>query len=381
MTMATVRDRFAEVVDDLYDAALDAELWTGALQNLARFTGGCAAALVHKDLSSKAGDVLHQHGAAQRFVDLYRERYWRLDPLTPLLFFPTGRPIVTADVMPVDEFRDGPFYREWALPQEFGEAINLLLDRSATTTTFLSLIIGRGDEDGIDEAKLRTTRIAPHVRRAALVGQTIAARTNETAAFADMLDGLSSAIFQLRGDGGILHANVAGRALLSAGDPLVSTRGKLAARNRKADAALAAALGAADRGGGPETTGKGTSLALTTAAGDCYLAEVLPITSGVRRLAIDSPSAVAALIVRKASLELSSPPPELLARHYRLTPAELRVLLAIVDAGGVRETAESLGIAETTAKTHLGHLYAKTGTSRQADLVKLVAGFASPLLN
>jgi DNA-binding CsgD family transcriptional regulator len=379
--MATVRDRFAEVVDDLYDAALDAELWPGALRNLAEFTGGCAAALVYKDLGSKSGDVLHQHGAAQRFVDLYHERYWRLDPLTPLLFFPTGRPIVTADVMPVDEFRDGPFYREWAVPQGFGEAINLLLDRSATTTTFLSLIIRRGDEDGIDEAKLRTTRIAPHVRRAALVGQTIAAKASQADAFAGMLDGLSSAIFQLRADRRILHANFAARALLSAGDPLVSTGGKLAARNRQADVALAATLGAAGRGGGPETSGKGASLALATAAGDCYLAEVLPITSGARRMAIDTPSAVAALVVRKASLELRASPPELLARHYRLTPTELRVLLAIVEAGGIRETAESLGIAETTAKTHLAHLYAKTGASRQADLVKLVAGFASPLLN
>lgn len=66
---------------------------------------------------------------------------------------------------------------------------------------------------------------------------------------------------------------------------------------------------------------------------------------------------------------------------FRLTPSELRVLLAVVEAGSIRETAETLGIAETTAKTHLGHLYAKTGTSRQADLVKLVAGFANPLLN
>lgn len=379
--MATVGDRFSEVVDGLYDAALDGERWPGALGNLAEFAGGCAAALVYKDLSSKAGDVLHQHGAEQRFVDLYHERYWRLDPLTPLLFFPTGRPIITADIMPLDEFRDGPFYQEWALPQGFGEAINLLLDRSATTSTFLSLIVGRGDEEGVDEAKARTIRIAPHVRRAALIGQTIATKTRETTAFAGMLDGLTVAIFQLRGDGGIVHANAAGRALLGSGDPLVSTRGKLAARDRRANAALAAALGAAARADGPEASAKGASLALTTADGDCYLAELLPITSGARRLAMDSPSAVAALVLHKSSRVLRSPPPELLARHFRLTPSELRVLLAVVEAGSIRETAEALGIAETTAKTHLGHLYAKTGTSRQADLVKLVAGFANPLLN
>jgi DNA-binding CsgD family transcriptional regulator len=55
------------------------------------------------------------------------------------------------------------------------------------------------------------------------------------------------------------------------------------------------------------------------------------------------------------------------------------VLLAIVEVGGVPEVAEALGIAETTIKTHLGRIFQKTGTGRQADLVKLVAGFASPL--
>jgi DNA-binding CsgD family transcriptional regulator len=64
---------------------------------------------------------------------------------------------------------------------------------------------------------------------------------------------------------------------------------------------------------------------------------------------------------------------------YRLTAAELRVLMAIVDIGGVPEVAPMLGISETTVKTHLQRVFEKTGTNRQADLVKLVAGFMSPL--
>ncbi|HEY0759559.1 MAG TPA: helix-turn-helix transcriptional regulator, partial [Acidisarcina sp.] len=67
-------------------------------------------------------------------------------------------------------------------------------------------------------------------------------------------------------------------------------------------------------------------------------------------------------------------------RHaYGLTPTELRVLLGIVEVGGVPETARALGIAESTAKTHLQRLFSKTGVNRQADLVKLVAGFSNPL--
>jgi DNA-binding CsgD family transcriptional regulator len=45
----------------------------------------------------------------------------------------------------------------------------------------------------------------------------------------------------------------------------------------------------------------------------------------------------------------------------------------------VPEVASALGIASSTVKTHLGRVYDKTGTARQADLVKLVAGFTSPL--
>jgi CreA protein len=36
--------------------------------------------------------------------------------------------------------------------------------------------------------------------------------------------------------------------------------------------------------------------------------------------------------------------------------------------------------SEKTSKTHLRHVFAKTDTNRQADLVKLVAGYANPLI-
>jgi DNA-binding CsgD family transcriptional regulator len=47
----------------------------------------------------------------------------------------------------------------------------------------------------------------------------------------------------------------------------------------------------------------------------------------------------------------------------------------------VPEAARALGCAETTVKTHLYRVFAKTGATRQADLVKLAAGFSNPLMN
>jgi DNA-binding CsgD family transcriptional regulator len=83
--------------------------------------------------------------------------------------------------------------------------------------------------------------------------------------------------------------------------------------------------------------------------------------------------------VQKASLDMPSPQ-EVIAKFYKLTPTERRVLFAIVDIGGVPEVAEAMGISTSTVKTHLRRLFAKTGTDRQADLVKLVAGYANPLV-
>jgi DNA-binding NarL/FixJ family response regulator len=45
----------------------------------------------------------------------------------------------------------------------------------------------------------------------------------------------------------------------------------------------------------------------------------------------------------------------------------------------VPDAALALGIGEGTVKTHLHRLFGKTGAKRQADLVKLVAGFSSAL--
>ena len=42
--------------------------------------------------------------------------------------------------------------------------------------------------------------------------------------------------------------------------------------------------------------------------------------------------------------------------------------------------AELLGVAVSPVKTHLARVYDKTGTKRHADLAKLVAGYANPLL-
>ena len=67
-----------------------------------------------------------------------------------------------------------------------------------------------------------------------------------------------------------------------------------------------------------------------------------------------------------------------IAAAFDLTSREMSVLVAIVDVGSPADVAKNLGLTVHTVKSHLKAIFAKTGVSRQADLVKLVAGFVGP---
>jgi DNA-binding NarL/FixJ family response regulator len=153
----------------------------------------------------------------------------------------------------------------------------------------------------------------------------------------------------------------------------------LTAIDNQVDQALHAAFVAASKNDA-ETGGKGSALPMKGRAGERCVAHVLPLIAGEKRRTGAASNAVAALFVRKAELE-AEPSSEVIGKTYKLTPTELRVLRAIVNVGGVRQVAGNLGVADTTVKTHLGRLFEKTGVSRQADLVKLVAGYSSVLVD
>ena len=167
------------------------------------------------------------------------------------------------------------------------------------------------------------------------------------------------------------------KRILGASDILSSAGGRLVARDAHVDRALRDVFAAAGQGDAALGT-KGIAVPLTGKDGERYIAHALPLTSGARRRAGVVNTAAAALFVRKAALAAPSAP-QAIGSAFKLTPTELRVLLAIVEVGGVPEVATAFGIAATTVRTHVTRLFEKTGTSRQADLVKLVAGYATPL--
>jgi DNA-binding CsgD family transcriptional regulator len=368
----------SDLIGDIYDATLDPLLWPNVLERAAQFVGGVGAALFSKDAAAQLGNGHYDVGIDQHHKQLYFDKYVTLDPTTTGQFFAeVEQPFATADLMPYDQFVETRFYREWVRPQGLTDFVSAVLDKSATSVAMFGVF--RHERDGVvdDQARHRMRLIVPHIRRAVLIGRMFDLKAAEAATFADTLDGLSAGMCLVDAEGRIVHANAAGHAIFAAGDILSVVGGRLVACDAQANRTLEDVFAAAGQGDAALGV-KGIAIPLIGRSGKRYVGHALPLTSGARRHAGVAYTAAVALFIRKAAL-VKAAAPEVIGKAFKLTPTELRVLLAIVEVGGVPQVAAALGVADTTIKTHLGNLFEKTGARRQADLVKLVAGYSTPL--
>jgi DNA-binding CsgD family transcriptional regulator len=371
----------AEILSDLigaiYDTTLDRALWPDVLRRSAEFIGGSAAAIFSKNPTAGNGCVHYDSGVDPYYRRLYFEKYVDLDPATTAHYFAdVGQPIATADYMPYSEFLETRFYKEWVQPQGLVDLVSAVLDKSVTSAALFGVF--RYQRDGIvdDETRRRMRLIVPHIRRAVLIGNVLDLNVSERTAFADTLTGLAAGVFLVDKDARIVFANRSGQSMLEDGRILRQNDSVLTAVDPRTKTTLPDVIASA-RDGDAAVGVNGISIPLSSPP-EPWLAHILPLTSGARQHAGTSFSAVTAVFVHQATLETPSSM-ETMSKLYGLTPGELRVLAATCEVGGIAAIAEVVGIAEATVKTHLQRLFAKTGTNRQADLVRLVATHASPL--
>lgn len=70
--------------------------------------------------------------------------------------------------------------------------------------------------------------------------------------------------------------------------------------------------------------------------------------------------------------------PEVIARLFGLTASEARLASALARGDRLDEAAEAMGVTLSTARTYLKQVFAKTGTGRQGELIRMI--LTSPAL-
>jgi DNA-binding CsgD family transcriptional regulator len=373
----TDAEQVLPLIGDIYDASLDPSLWPTVLEKIAGFAGGVMANLFSQDVVNKSANLYFSWGDDPKFTALYLEKYARINPLYPaMLLFPVGGVFSMTDIISYAEMRQTRFYKEWLKPQGYLDVIFSNLEKTTTGSAPISIVRHESSGPVDDKTRNRMSMIVPHIQRSVLIGKVIDLHKVEAAKLAETLDQLAAAMFLVDPTGRIAHANTAGRSMLEDGAVLRVAGGRLLAADPAANQSLRNIFAAAANGD-REVGTQGIAVPLKGDGDRRFLAHVLPLTSGSRQRAADAYDVVAAVFVHKAGLDI--PPPLVgLADLYQLSPREMTVLLAIVEAGGVPAVAAMLGLTQATVKTYLKTIFQKTGAKRQADLVKLVAGLANP---
>jgi DNA-binding CsgD family transcriptional regulator len=248
----------------------------------------------------------------------------------------------------------------------------IILMRSPTRMSMLGF--GRHETVGVfGDREIQIMRLLlPHVRRAVTISNVLDVQAIEKARMAETLDALKLGVVLANEDSRILHANRAAEAMMRDGGAIRDRGGVLRAEGGAASLEVRSAIkhAASNESGIGKT---GLAVRLTKEDETPVVAHVLPLAGGEVRTRLD-PAAVAAVFINPIVDDAASA--QAVAATYGLTPAEKRVLTRMLTGSTVAEAAADLGVAPTTARTHLDSIFAKTGVSRQSELIRLAAQLA-----
>ncbi len=365
--------RLSDLLGIIYDAALDPTLWTAVIEQSCGFLGCMAGAIGGYDLSLQHQTVNAIWGYEEKYAATLGESLRQQSILAMSFRMKAGDVGSVVDAMPLEEFYQTPGFIQWGKPQGIVDVAQATLDRKPLALSVIGFALH--ERHGlVDRAFLRRLElIVPHIRRSFMIAKAINLVKVEASALGETLDGLASAVFVVDARFGLLHANRKGEAMLSAGEVFSIKGHMLEARQPEAQATLRQAIDAAGRG---ETAMADQGIIIPLSAnGEVYAAHVLPLGYGRRAI---GRSAAAAVFVRKATVDFPQPIAAVAERHA-LTPGQTRTLTALMAMGNVPHAAMLLGVSPSTVKTNLAGIFAKTGTARQSDLIKLVASHASPV--
>lgn len=354
----------------IYDAAVTPGGWPRVLESCREFVGGTSAAIFAKSVTGDRRELYHTDSRLDaNLTQIYFSRLAPIDPSnTVQVYAEIEQGVITSQKLNPEDLGQSRFFAEWAAPQGLVDVGFATIERRGDWAALFGVFRHERDGLGDEMMRQRLSLLAPHVRRAVNIAGIIGKANHEADTFRSAIDGLAAAVLFVDGDGRLVDANHAGKALLGQSDVVKRRHEGTLRLDRKS---IREMLPQAD-----ELNLR--SSVLETSVGERLVVHLLPLTGGARTFSGLKGGAVAALFVQAARFE---PPsiPETLARAFDLTPAELRVALSTLRHDKVADVADNLGLAEATVKTHLSHIFSKTDTKRQADIVKLVAAFSSPL--
>ncbi|SDD49100.1 helix-turn-helix transcriptional regulator [Paraburkholderia lycopersici] len=362
------------LIEAIYDAAFDVGRWPDVCARIAQRVGAQHVNLTV--LSPESAFSLDRwEGIAASFAHSYAQHYGGLDPLIPQVRrWAAGTLVTDTMIRPQASHERSAFVQEWVRPQAIHTVAfaNVLREGGAAGVLGALRLEARFySEDELDALRA----LLPHVRNALRVQRHTTPSSHDESAHAgtDALDALAHGVLIVDADAHIVFANRAATTLLAHASGLRCERNVLGASSATASHQL---RGLIARAAGHDARTGGAMLIARPAPDEPLQALVSPL--GAHRhaaFAHGSTRGTAMLIVIDPQSARRGVETRLVAL-FGLTPAEARVACEVGKGRNPKDVAEALRVLPSTVRTHLHHVFAKTATRRQADLMRLIAQLA-----
>jgi len=362
-----------DIIDLAYSAAVDPTVWPEAVRSMSRRYEAIAAGLYVADFTERRVERLAIQGIEPSYVKRYVDDFlcenpWSIDAMQAVGWIRTETSLDEYYGRP-GYYRSTTLFNDWMKPQDFiyTLGVNLSVGPTRQTKLFLYRPKSAGPYTARDVARFR--RLTRHLVTAVRVADRFAAARREANELRHVLDRLRFGVVLLADDGSVLEANAFAAQLFERRDGLAVIRRRLFATHRASGAALVRSIHAAiDVHRGVDVAPEPCDLERGNGMQPLSVL-ALPLPKGQE--AFDVRRASVALLITDPNVE-AEVPLERLRRRFRLTSSEARLAAALMRGQRLRDAAEQAGLTYETARWYLKSTFQKTGTARQADLVRLL---------
>ena len=359
-----------KLLDLIYDAATEPELWSSVLTEISDLTGSQGGVLFGQSIRKVYFDYNGRLDADR--IRIYQEQHITNAWSEYMFRQPVGRLVGSDEIIPLSALRATAFFDDVLRPQEVAHSVMAKL--FGNDDFHGAFNICRSERQGpMDESGRRLiAAILPHLRRSVALGFRLDGnRAIQRAEYA-VLDQLASGVILLDQRNRILYLNAAAR-LLGLEDGALSLRGgTLRARSQAHAKRLDDLILGAQRGL------PASAMSIPRIGNGQLLTVLISAVRGhdIERFADMNMPDAAVLVFIVDPVNSSGMSISWVMDAFGLTPAEARVAVAASTGVSIPSVATSLLLSQNTIKTHLRRIYAKTGTSRQAELARIIASLA-----
>jgi DNA-binding CsgD family transcriptional regulator len=360
-----------DLAGELYDAALRPVLWPMVLQRAANRFRAQFGILIAVDLATGRPRVLEATPVDERErLALFGTKHV-MNPWTrAALADPFGIMARTSELVPEQELLASEFYADCLQPLGLFHAMGANLFGDEGLYGALCFMRTRRDGPFADAELAQMQPLVKHFERALRVQCRLADADLEREAALESIARLGVGTVFVNARGKVVFCNRKAEVALEQNDGLSVARQRLVAGVSDDTRALRCAIADAALAGAQHRELAGRALTLPRPSGQPpWRVLVSPLCDGKLGVGLSQPVAVV-FITDPAATQL--PSAALIAQSFGLTPAESKVAALLARGIGIPEAAKNLGVSINTVRSHVAHVFEKTGTERQAELVALL---------